>query len=504
MENHNIAVAGVAAVVKQFYAQRQPFRIYHGSTNSTRPSQHKKSNIVDTSTLNHVLHVNTEEKIVTTEPNVPMDKLVEATMSYGLIPPVVMEFPGITTGGGFSGTSGESSSFRYGFFERTALAVEIVLANGDIVNANPENDSDLFYGAASSWGTLGIVTLLKIRLVESKPYVRLTHYPVTSMKDALKRFEEFRESPKTDYLDGIMYAANHGVVCVGNLTSEGSSKLQHFTRSTDPWFYIHAERTIDASPNTATTEVIPLVEYLFRYDRGAFWVGKYAFQYFVTPFNRITRWALDKFMHTRTMYHALHRSGFSQKYIVQDVGVPWNSAAAFLEYVDVSFGHYPLWLCPLGQTGNIPQAAGTVSKEGDAEMWLNFGIWGPGPSDTAAFVAANRSLENKVRELGGRKWLYAHTYYTEEEFWQIYDREGYDKLRQRYHANHLPTIYDKVKVDLLADERKARETWAGWVGAVFWGIWPLSGVYGVLSAALGGDYLLKKEAVNLKGKTKTA
>jgi FAD/FMN-containing dehydrogenase len=58
-----------------------------------------------------------------------MDKLVEATLEYGLIPPVVMEFPGITVGGGYAGSAGESSSFKYGYFDQTVNSVEIVLAN---------------------------------------------------------------------------------------------------------------------------------------------------------------------------------------------------------------------------------------------------------------------------------------------------------------------------------------------------------------------------------------
>jgi FAD/FMN-containing dehydrogenase len=48
-----------------------------------------------------------------------MDALVAATKAHGLVPLVVPEFPGITTGGAFSGTSGESSSFREGFFDHT-------------------------------------------------------------------------------------------------------------------------------------------------------------------------------------------------------------------------------------------------------------------------------------------------------------------------------------------------------------------------------------------------
>ena len=46
-------------------------------------------------------------KTALVEPNVPMDRLVAATLQCGLIPPVVMEFPAITVGGGFTGTAGE-------------------------------------------------------------------------------------------------------------------------------------------------------------------------------------------------------------------------------------------------------------------------------------------------------------------------------------------------------------------------------------------------------------
>lgn len=65
--------------------------------------------MVDTSLLNNVLRVDTETMTALVEPNVPMDSLVQATLPFGLVPPVIMEFPGITVGGGFAGTAGESS-----------------------------------------------------------------------------------------------------------------------------------------------------------------------------------------------------------------------------------------------------------------------------------------------------------------------------------------------------------------------------------------------------------
>lgn len=43
--------------------------------------------------------------------------------------------------------------------------------------------------------------------------------------------------------------------------------------------------------------------------------------------------------------------------------------------------------------------------------------------------------------------LYAHTYYTKDEFWKLYNKKWYDDLRQRYWAESLPTVYDKINVD---------------------------------------------------------
>lgn len=225
--------------------------------------------MVDTSGLNHVLKVDPERKTVLVEPNVPMDALVEATLLHGLVPPVVMEFPGITVGGGFAGTAGESSSFRYGFFDRTINFIEIVLGNGDIVKASSTENSDLFYGAASSFGTLGVTTLLEIQLIEAKTYVATTYKLVSNITEAQEEIEKATQDSTVNYLDGIMYSQHEGVICVGRLTNDlpGSSvKVQRFTKPTDPWFYTHVQR-LKHSASNPITEAIPLVDYLFRYDR---------------------------------------------------------------------------------------------------------------------------------------------------------------------------------------------------------------------------------------------
>jgi FAD/FMN-containing dehydrogenase len=510
MDAHTRAVRTIESKIQKFHDLQQHFRNYHGSTNSTRPSQRDPDKSVDTSGLRNILSINKQDKTAVVEPNVPMDALLFATLQHDLLPLVVMEFPGITVGGGFSGTSGESSSFRYGFFDSTVNWIEIVTAKGDVVKASREEHPDLFWGAASSFGTLGVITLLEIRLQEARKFVELKLTRFEVMDRAMEEMTRETKNPEVDYLDGIVYAHDEIVVCSGKLTNEvpAGAVITQYTRRSDPWFYIHVQRaTAKTSSTQPTTLYIPIADYLFRYDRGAFWVGKYAYQYFLTPFNRITRFLLDYFMHTRVMYHALHASGQSKIYIIQDVAIPYTGATDFLNWLETNLPIYPLWLCPLRQRRDAPNSQhglyGYLGSPDTPEFMMNFGVWGPGSSNKWKFLRQNRELEQKVEALGGRKWLYAHAYYTEEEFWGIYDKGKYDALRERYGAGYLPTVYDKVKVDLDVDAARA-ESWVKWLVVLFWSIWPFSGLYGVFMAFWGGEYLLANAAVPEKGKVEEA
>ncbi|KAK7752225.1 hypothetical protein SLS62_005759 [Diatrype stigma] len=532
MERHTQTVRLIASTVRSLFERAEPYRIWHGSTNSTRPAAQKAgARLVDISALNGVLEVDAARRVALVEPNVPMDRLVERTLRHGLVPPVVMEFPGITAGGGYAGTAGESSSFRHGYFDETVASVEIVLPDGEVVVARPEKGSryaDLFRGAAGAVGTLGITTLLELRLVEAKRFVRATYRRTTSVAEAVRVVREECARPENDYVDGILFSKGHGVIISGQLTDEAppnGEKVQTFSHAWDPWFYMHVrERTeglsssslsnsapTDAAASSASslasptsrpgtvTEYIPLAEYLFRYDRGGFWVGQAAFDYFrPVPFTRFFRWFLDDFLHTRMLYRALHGSGESGRFFVQDIGLPYESAEPFVDYVSDALGIWPLWLCPLktpaGPTFHPHlrgERAGSQGEGAGAEgEMLNIGVWGWGPKDRAAFVRANRDLERKVSELGGMKWLYAHTYYDEPGFWEAYGghRAAYEALREKYKATSLPSVYDKVRVD---SERAGAELgWKPWLKS----LWPVGGVVGLWKGIKSKDYMLHRNA----------
>ena len=91
MAAHQEAVSTISGRVRTFHKEKLPFRIYHGSTNSTRTLAFQRDRIIDTSKLTHVLEVNKARRTALVEPNVAMDQLVNATLPHGLVPRVVME-----------------------------------------------------------------------------------------------------------------------------------------------------------------------------------------------------------------------------------------------------------------------------------------------------------------------------------------------------------------------------------------------------------------------------
>jgi hypothetical protein len=332
--------------------------------------------------------------------------------------------------------------------------------------------------------------------MEAKKFVRARYRRTGSVREAVEAVrEEVRRGG--DYVDGILFGEGHGVVVTGELTDEGpgegEGRVQTFSGPWDPWFYLHAkERTERLASGGEVVEYIPLAEYLFRYDRGGFWVGKAAFDYFkFVPFTRFFRWFLDDFLHTRMMYRALHGSGESARFIVQDIAMPFETTERFVDYTAKELGIWPLWLCPLQRRGpptfhpftTVPEG---VEKQED-DLMLNVGVWGWGPSQPAEFVSKNRELERKVRELGGMKWLYAHTYYPQDEFWPMYGgRAWYDSLREKYKATTLPSVWDKVHVDPEAASTEKRH----WLTRQ----WPLGGFYGIYKSIQSNDYMLHRHA----------
>jgi len=500
---HHLAVQKLADEVAQFHRAQVPFRINHGSTNSTRRRDPATPQL-HIAHLNHVLAIDTETRIATVEPNVPLDYLVSKTLQEGLMPLVVMEFPGITVGGGFSGASGESTGWKEGLFDCSIDEVEMILGNGEVVRAVQDGEnSELFNGARCTLGTLGVITLLKVRLIQVDDAVQLVYHHTTSTKETIGHLAKLCEDEEAefDFIEALQYSMEKGVIITGRHVPSTSAAVQHvpyqrFDRAGDPWFYMHAKET-----TTGYTELVPTQSYLFRHDRGAFWSGEVFLKYYGLPNTRFVRWLLNPIMTARAIYKAMLAADSADGAIVQDLLLPLETSEAFVDYVATELNIWPLWICPIRKKAGAENILGWpfyktevetkathgenlssgVALTGKADLTLNFGVWGPTDPAPAAVRKTNRDLEQKLRELRGMKVPYAANFYSEEEFWDLYDRQKYSDLRKKWHAEGLPTMYDKVRRKQASQEVEVEET-EGMQRSVTWKetvlqTWPLGGLY---------------------------
>jgi delta24-sterol reductase len=84
---------------------------------------------------------------------------------------------------------------------------------------------------------LGVITSLKMELIDARPYVELEYIPVDSAETAVELFRRYQDDPQVDYMDGILYSMTSGVVMIGRLTDRTiPGRIQRFDRATDPWF----------------------------------------------------------------------------------------------------------------------------------------------------------------------------------------------------------------------------------------------------------------------------
>lgn len=357
--------------------------------------------------LSHVLSIDPTTKTALIEPNVPMDHLMKATLKYGLISSVVMEFSGITVNGGFSGTEGKNSSYKYEYFNETINSIEMVLDNDEIVIVSDKNNSDLFHDAFDAVGTLRITILLKLQLISTKKYVKATYHLVKSIPQAIKKVKKETLNPALNYMNGILYSKKHGAVVTDSLIDDLSigAEMQRFNNAKNLWYYLRVQEKFLKNVESVT-QYIPLADYLFRYDRGKFWVGASAFNCFKLSFNALTRWFFDDFLHTRMLYKALHASGQFRSFIVQDLAFSYSTVEKFIDYTIEEFEIWPLWLCPLRQTRLSTLHSHSHETEADDKTptpLLNIGLWGYGLKNPHEFVIRNRDLKNKLRDFGGMK-----------------------------------------------------------------------------------------------------
>ncbi|XP_021966010.2 delta(24)-sterol reductase [Folsomia candida] len=401
---------------------------------------------IDLDSLDEVVKIDEEAMTVTVEPLVKMGPLTKILDAKGWTIPVVPELDFLTVGGLICGAGLETSSHKYGLFHNTCISYEVVLASGEAVNANKDENSDLFYAIPGSYGTIGFLTSATIRIFKAEKYVKLSCIPVNSLAEATERItEESLKSPGPDFVEGIMYSLDKGVIMVGSLSSKAEpGKINSVTRWYKKSFYKHVETFLSSSQLAPKVEYIPLRDYYHRHTYCIFWIGPQYIPYVNNAlFRLIFGWTGPGDNYTYKIMPPYFRRLFEINMVVQDLVVPIDKTKMALQYFHDTVEVYPVWLCP-AKSLNEP---GFFKVDGDAEvMHMDIGIYGQsGKPDDYEVDKSNKSLEQFC--LGNKCWkgMYADTWFSRDEFYQMFDPTLYNKVRTELNClDAFPDVYEKI------------------------------------------------------------
>jgi FAD/FMN-containing dehydrogenase len=425
-----------------------PVRLAKRTSNLFRMRDDRAGAGLDVSAFDGVLEVDAAGRTADVLGMTTYEHLVAATLPHGLMPLVVPQLKTITLGGAVTGLGIESSSFVHGCPHESVLDMDVLTGDGRVLTVRPDGEhADLFHGFPNSYGTLGYALRLRIQLQPVQPYVELEHVRFTDRAEyfdtvATTCADGVYAGRPVDFVDGVVFGASEMYLTLGRFV-ETAPYVSDYTGSQIYYRSIQRRRR----------DFLTVHDYLWRWDTDWFWCSRaLGVQHpLVRPLvpRRLKRsdvyWRAVGFerRHGWKARYDRARGRPDREAVIQDVEVPIERAAEFLDVFEREIGISPVWMCPLRQRD--PARRWDLYALDPSTLYVNFGFWSTVPlADGESDGTHNRVVERLVADLGGRKSLYSSAYYEEDEFWRTYGGETYRVLKKEYDPDdRLLDLYSK-------------------------------------------------------------
>jgi FAD/FMN-containing dehydrogenase len=448
----------VAVLLEQYRSipAGSPVRLAKGTSNLFRPRATVDVPGLDVAAFDGVLDVDPATRTAEVLGMTTYEHLVDATLPHGLMPLCVPQLRTITLGGAVTGLGIESASFRNGTPHESVLEMDVLTGAGEILTVTGADDDphrDLFHGFPNSYGSLGYALRLRIELEPTRPFVLLRHVRLdsaTALAETMSTVCDAREfeGRRVDFIDGTVFSPTEQYLTLGSMVDSLPPGVEPSDYSGMGIYY----RSIPSR----TTDVLTIHDYLWRWDTDWFWCSR-AFGAQRPAIRRLwpkSRLRSDVYWRLIALDRRLGLSTRSARLlgrparepVVQDIEVPVDRLAEFLDFFHREVGISPAWVCPLRQRD--PLARWPLYEFDPATLYVNVGFW-----STVALPAGadpdegrvNRRIEEVVTGLDGRKSLYSTAFYDRETFWSIYGGQEYTRLKGLYDPERrLKGLYEKV------------------------------------------------------------
>jgi hypothetical protein len=391
-----------------------------------RDDKRRHDRKIDLSDLDSILEVDPIRRTCTAEPGVTFVDLASATLRHGLVPIVVPELKTITIGGAVAGCSIESMSFRYGGFHDTCLEYEVITTDGKVLSCTPDNEHRLvFQMMHGSFGTLGVLSKIKFRLVEAKPYVHVVYETYPTLSAFAAAIRRHADAGDLDFMDGILHSPTKFVLSCGHFVDRAP-----YTHRYD-WVTVYYRTTAKRREDYLET-----ADYFFRYDRGVT---------NPTPKSFLGRLLFGKVLDSaRLLSIAEHFPRViprERPTVTLDMFLPFSKLEAFMSWYRGAIDFFPLWCVPYRRR-DYEWIADRYLDGLEDDLFIDLAIYGCEQPPGRNYY---KEIEEALPRFQGVKTLISHNYFDEASFWRIWNRPNYEAAKQVTDPkNLLRDLYTKT------------------------------------------------------------
>jgi FAD/FMN-containing dehydrogenase len=284
-----------------------------------------------------------------------------------------------------------------------------------------------------SYGTLAILTRLSFRLVRAQPFVRLQYLRFHDVAGFEAEMRARCASGADDFIDGIVHAPDHLVLCVGRFVPSAPYTSSY------RWLDIYYKSTARRDEDYLTA-----ADYFFRYDTECHWLTRT-----VPPLE----WKPVRFLIGKAVLGSTNLIKWSGRLapllglkkrpdVVVDVFIPARRFGEFFAWYAADFRFWPLWVVPYKIDAPYPWIADGHAERMNDTLMIDCAVYGKKNGEPE--VDYSRVLEDKTHELGGIKTLISRNHYSRERFWEIYAEERYRRVKARLDPRSVfKDLYEK-------------------------------------------------------------
>jgi len=121
--------------------------------------------------MKRVVAFSPENRTISVEPGITWRAIQELIDPHGLSVKIMQSYASFTVGGSLS-VNVHGRYVGQGPLIGSVRSIEVVLADGQLVQASPSENAELFYGSIGGYGGLGVIVQATLELTENHPVAR--------------------------------------------------------------------------------------------------------------------------------------------------------------------------------------------------------------------------------------------------------------------------------------------------------------------------------------------